>query len=149
MDELIELVRSFGIDTVHSSEPRTYSLGPKGRANLAAAIAGRRPDTLILSDATPGGSGYARVGDDGWQACHRDDFIRFFAPPSCIGRRELNFNACREVWNLALARKLLGRGRPEVMAVNLEGGSKVRQSEARVAIRRSFASVAELRRRQW
>jgi hypothetical protein len=112
MDELIELVRSFGIDTVHSSEPRTYSLGPKGRANLAAAIAGRRPDTLILSDATPGGSGYARVGDDGWQACHRDDFIRFFAPPSCIGRRELNFNACREVWNLALARSCWVEGGP-------------------------------------
>ncbi len=49
VDELIEIVRPFGIDAVHSSEPRTYRLAPKGRANLARAIAARRLDTVILS----------------------------------------------------------------------------------------------------
>jgi hypothetical protein len=49
LDDMLDLLRPYGVRSVYSGEPRTYRLGPKGRTLLTEAIAARRPDALIMS----------------------------------------------------------------------------------------------------
>src|SRR5713226_8007383 len=58
IDGLTELFRPYGtVESIWSSEPRTYRLSPKGRQALAEAIADQRIEEMQLDTYPDGDSG--------------------------------------------------------------------------------------------
>lgn len=49
LDDVLALARPYGVDSVWSSEPRTYRLTPRGRDALGQALAAGRPESLIVA----------------------------------------------------------------------------------------------------
>lgn len=49
LDDVLTLARPYGVDSVWSSEPRTYRLTPRGRDALRQSLAAGRPESLIVA----------------------------------------------------------------------------------------------------
>jgi hypothetical protein len=56
LDDLLSLLRAYRIRSVHTSEPRYYRPGPKGRVRLTEALLAGRAESLYLSAALPAGA---------------------------------------------------------------------------------------------
>jgi hypothetical protein len=53
VDSVLALVEPWGVESVSTSEPHTYRLSPRGRAQLARALADGRVDDLVLASPLP------------------------------------------------------------------------------------------------